>query len=130
MKIKKITTKAHVYSNIKNHKYLWGTLDLQVTVSPGSCWSFWFGWASASWGGFAFPRWTRCGGICPHHTLKSWEEKNRASRERHELREAQVGVLLLSFSTTGAHHPPSKGFNSHQNLHLTIELPPLTLMAS
>lgn len=58
------------------------SVDLQVTVSPGSCWSSWFGWASASWGGFVFPRWTRCGGICPHHTLKSWEKKKRKGRGR------------------------------------------------
>lgn len=86
---------SNLYNNSKRCKYcVCGTADLQVTASPGSCWSFSFGLALASWGGFVFPRWTHCGGICPHHTLKSWEEKNRSARE-HEWRDTQVSVLLL-----------------------------------
>lgn len=78
-----------------------GSADLQVTVSPGSCWSFWFGWASASSEGFSFPRWTHCVGICPHHTLISWEEK------RMWMKWCSDWGFVKSFSTRSSSNPNS-----------------------
>lgn len=70
--------------------------DLQEAASPGSCWSFWIGWASASWGGFAFLRWIRCGGICPHHTLRSWRRRRRRREKGAEQLDINEVRLVLN----------------------------------